>query len=167
MSLYAELMPVYLTGPFLLRPLEKGFEITSGTLDSLGSWKDQGYPFYSQKVSYSRHFQIGEPDREYAVHLDGWNGTTTEVYVNGLIAGQICWPPYELKIGPLLKAGDNEIIVKVVGSLKNTFGHFYKKRSSWISGPGDWNLAPGEIPSLDQYSLMDYGLYEPFELLMY
>ena len=167
MSLYAELMPVYLTGPFLLRPLGKGFEITGGTLDSLGPWKDQGYYFYSQKVSYSRQFYIEESDREYAVQLKEWNGTTAEVYVNGGKAGQICWSPYELNIGHLVKEGDNEITIKVVGSLKNTFGHFYKTRSSWISGPGDWNLAPEEIPSVDQYSLMDYGLYEPFELLMY
>ena len=155
MSLYAELMPVYLTGPFLLRPLEKGFEITGGTLNTLGTWKDQGYPFYSQKVSYRQQFQIEDPDREYTVRLHGWNGTTAEVYVNGQKAGQICWSPYELKIGQLLKEGDNEITVKVVGSLKNTFGHFYKAGHSWISGPGDWNLAPEEIPSVDQYSLID------------
>jgi len=167
MSLYAELMPVYLTGPFLLRPLGKGFEITGGTLDSLGPWKDKGYYFYSQKVSYSRQFHIEQPDREYSVHLKGWNGTTTEVYINGQKAGQICWPPYELKVGHLVKAGDNKITVKVVGSLKNTFGHFYKTGSFWINGPGDWNLAPEEVPSVDQYSLMDYGLYEPFELVMY
>ena len=128
---------------------------------------DQGYPFYSQKVTYSQEFHIVDPDKEYVVRLNGWSGTTTEVHVNGEKLGQICWSPYELNIGHLLKSGDNEITVKVVGSLKNTFGHFYKTRSSWISGPGDWNLAPGEIPSIDQYSLLDYGLFEPFELLMY
>ncbi len=167
MSLFAELMPVYLTGSFLLQPLEKGFEITEGTINSLGSWKEQGYPFYSQKVSYSHKFNIDEPDREYFVRLNEWNGTTAEVFVNGEKAGQICWSPNELKVGHLLKEGDNQVTVKVVGSLKNTFGHFYKNRSSWISGPGDWNISPEEIPSIKQYSLIDYGLYEPFELLMY
>ena len=167
MSIHAELMPVYITGPFLVRSLDRGFEITGGTLGSLGSWKDQGYFFYSQKVSYSRHYTINEPDREYVVRLDKWNGTTTEVWVNGQKAGQICWPPYELKIGHLVKEGDYEITVKVVGSLKNTFGHFFRGESSWINGPGDWNLSPEEIPSVDQYSLMDYGLYEPFTLMKY
>ena len=70
-------------------------------------------------------------------------------------------------IGQLVKEGDNEITVKVVGSLKNTFGHFFRGEGSWISGPGDWNLAPEEIPSMDQFYLMDYGLNEPFELLQY
>lgn len=167
MSLFAELMPVYLTGPFLTRPLLKGFEITGGALEGLGSWKDQGYIFYSQKVSYTQRFQVAEPDREYSIRLEEWKGTTAEVHVNGKKAGQICWPPYELKVGHLLKQGENEITVKVVGSLKNTFGHFFRESYKWINGPGDWNQAPDEIPSLDQYSLMDYGLYEPFQLFMY
>ena len=165
MSLYAELMPVYLTGSFLVQPLEKGFEITGGTISELGSWKDQGLPFYSQKVSYHRTFTIEDPDLDYAVRLQDWNGTTAEVHVNGKKAGQICWAPYELEIGHLLKEGDNQVTVKVVGSLKNTFGHFFKTWESVLNGPGDWNVSPEGIPSIDQYSLMDYGLYEPFELL--
>jgi len=167
MSLFAELMPVYLTGPFLARPLEKGFEVADGKLESLGSWKEQGYIFYSQKVSYTQKFQVAEPKREHIVRLDKWKGTTAEVHVNGQKAGQICWPPYELQVGHLLKEGENEITIKVTGSLKNTFGHFFRTRYRVLNGPGDWNQAPDEIPSLEQYSLMDYGLYEPFELLMY
>ena len=167
MSLYAELMPVYLTGPFLLRPLERGFEITDGSLKLLGSWKDQGHPFYSHKVSYTRKFNIEDADQDYAVRLKEWKGTTAEVHVNGEKAGQICWSPYELQVGHLLKEGENQITVKVVGSLKNTFGHFFKTWSSVLNGPGDWNVSPEGIPSIEQYSLMDYGLYEPFELLIY
>jgi len=166
MSIFAELMPVYLTGSFLLNPLDQGFEIITGTLDSLGSWKEQGYPFYSQKVSYTSTFEGAGPDREYAVRLNEWKGTTVEVHVNGVKAGQISWSPYALNVGHLMKEGENEIEVKVVGSLKNTFGHFYKGYSSWISGPWDWNRSPEEIPSQDQYSLMDYGLFEPFELVV-
>ncbi len=167
MSLYAELMPVYLTGSFLVQPLEKGFEITEGTMNAMGSWKDQGFPFYSHKVSYSSQFIIEDADQDYTVRLKEWKGTTAEVHVNGEKAGQICWSPYELQVGHLLKEGDNHITVKVVGSLKNTFGHFFKTWSSVLNGPGDWNVSPEGIPSIDQYSLMDYGLYEPFELLRY
>jgi len=67
------------------------------------------------------------------------------VYVNGVKAGQICWAPHELEVGHLLVKGDNEISVKVVGSLKNTFGHFYKNWTSLLNGPHDWNAAPGEV----------------------
>jgi len=38
---------------------------------------------------------------------------------------------------------------------------------SLLNGPHDWNVSPEGIPALEQYSLMDYGLNEPFELLMY
>ena len=167
MSLFAELMPDYITGHFLVEPQDKGFRITGGSLQSMGSWKDQGYPFYSQKVSYSQQFDLEDPNREYAVRLGDWNGTTCEVYVNGRKAGQICWAPYELQVGHLLNEGENQITVRVVGSLKNTFGHFFKTWSSTLNGPHDWNVAPEDIPSADLYALMDYGLQEPFELIAY
>jgi hypothetical protein len=167
MSLYAELMPAYLVGPFLVHPLDKGFEITPGILDSMGSWKEHGYPFYSQKVAYSQHFEIADPDRDYLLKLNAWEGTTAEILVNREKAGQICWPPYELEVGDLIKEGDNEITVKVVGSLKNTFGHFFKTWYSFLNGPHDWNASPEGIPSLEQYSLKDYGLHEPFDLVIY
>ena len=167
MSLYAELMPAYLVGSFLVHPLDKGMEITPGKLHSTGSWKEQGYPFYSQKVAYSQLFEIADPGYEHVVRLSDWKGTTAEVWVNEVKAGQICWPPYELEVGSLLKEGENEITVKVVGSLKNTFGHFFRTRHSVLNGPHDWNASPAGIPSLDQYSLMDYGLNEAFELIKY
>jgi hypothetical protein len=167
MSIFAELMPVYLTGSFLLNPVENGFEISEGALASTGSWKDQGYPFYSQKVSYTKEFKVEALEGAYAVRLRDWNGTTAEVFVNGQKAGQICWDPYELQVGHLLKEGANQVTVQVVGSLKNTFGHFFKTWESVLNGPGDWNVSPEGMPSLDQYSLMDYGLYEPFELISY
>ena len=69
--------------------------------------------------------------------------------------------------GHLLTKGENEISIRVVGSLKNTFGHFFKTWSSTLNGPHDWNISPEEIPSVELYSLMDYGLLEPFELIEY
>jgi len=167
MSVYAELMPVYITGSFLVEPRKKGFEISNGNLGSMGSWKEQGYPFYSQQVSYRQKFNITETGRKIILRLPEWDGTTAEVYVNGSKAGQICWPPYELEVGRLLKPGENEITVKIVGSLKNTFGHFFKTWYSFLNGPHDWNAAPEGLPSPEVYSLMDYGLYEPFNLIMY
>ncbi len=166
MSVHAELMPAYIIGNFVLNPLIKGFEISTGNLEKLGSWKVNGYPFYAQEVSYSEKFNMTNAGSSFKVKLNEWNGTLAEVMVNGEKAGIILWPPYELNIGSQLKDGENEIIVKVTGSLKNTFGYFYKDNKQWINGPGDWNDAPAELPSFDQYYLMDYGLFEPFSLVM-
>jgi len=165
MSVHAELMPAYIIGNFVLNPLIKGFEISDGAPMKMGSWKSNGYPFYGQQVSYSRQFRIAETGGEFRVKLNQWNGTMSAVVVNGKEAGLILWPPYELNIGPFVKEGENEITVKVTGSLKNTFGYFYKHNRQWINGPGDWDDAPDDPPSLSRYFLMDYGLSEPFSLL--
>jgi hypothetical protein len=88
-----------------------------------------------------------------------------EVLVNSQPAGLIAWQPNELDVTSLLKEGENEITVKVTGSLKNTFGFFYQKNEGWIFGPWSWNSAPKEIPGASAYFLIDYGLMEPFQLV--
>jgi len=166
MHILAEVMPVYLLGDFLVKPAIKGFEITGGEFNGLGSWKEAGLPFYSQEVSYSEKFEVKKTgDMHYKVRLGEWNGSVAEVRVNGEEAGLIAWPPYELDVTSLLKDGKNKIDIKITGSLKNTFGHFYSDNDNWIFGPHTWNNAPEKIPSADEYFLMDYGLFEPFGLV--
>jgi len=165
MSVHAELMPVYIVGDFVLNPLKQGFEISAGKLSELGTWKSMGYPFYSQKVSYSENFEIQKSTSQFKVKLNKWNGIVAEVFVNQKKAGVIAYPPYELNIGKFIIEGKNEVSVKVIGSLKNTFGYFYKDNNRWINGPGDWDTAPAKIPGIGQYFLMDYGLTEPFSLI--
>jgi hypothetical protein len=168
MHILAEVMPVYLLGDFLVKPAGKGFEITGGEISSLGSWRQEGLPFYSQKLAYSQNFNIDKTHETfYEVKLNKWNGSVSEVWVNGESAGVIAWPPYELDVSSLLKEGNNEITVKVTGSLKNTFGFFYHDNDSWIFGPHSWNTAPEKIPPASDYFLMDYGLFEPFDLVQY
>ncbi len=166
MNILAEIMPVYILGDFLVKPSKPGFEITGGEIESMGSWREAGLPFYPHKVTYSRSYSIDlQPGAYYKVMLKEWNGTLSEVLVNGKSAGVIFRNPYELDITDLLTNGSNEIAVKVYGSLKNTFGFFYEKNDNWIFGPHSWNNAPKEIPDASEYFLMDYGLFDPFELL--
>jgi hypothetical protein len=166
MSVHAEIMPAYLIGTFKLNPLKQGFEITNGTLSALGSWKDQGYPFYAQKVLYTQKYNTLQSDKTYSVKLNHWNGTMAVVYLNGEKVGLITAPPYRFDLPASLKAGENNISVEVIGSLKNTFGFFYKSNANkWIIGPGDFDVAPATLPSIGQYFLLDYGLFEPFNLI--
>jgi len=166
MNILAEIMPVYIMGNFLVKPTEKGFEITGGEITNTESWIKSGMPFYSQKVSYTKNYSIPEKgNNSYKLKLNQWNGTIAEVLINGKEAGTIAWQPYELPVTDLLSNGTNEITVKITGSLKNTFGCFYYKNDDWIFGPRSWNTAPEKIPAADQYFLMEYGLFEPFELL--
>lgn len=165
MSVFAELMPVYILGNFKVQPRDAGFEITNGSLNGLGSWKDAGYIFYSDKVSYSQKFNIEKGTADFKVKLNNWQGTVAEVLVNNKKAGIIAWAPDELNVTELLKEGENEISVRIVGSLKNTFGEFYRKDKNWIYGPHGWNNAPEHQPAFDKYFMDDYGLMEPFKLL--
>jgi hypothetical protein len=166
MHILAELMPVYILGDFLVTPAEKGFEICGGDITEMGSWQKKGLPFYSQKVAYSQNFDVNKSENKaYKVRLKDWNGSIAEVWVNEKAAGTIAWQPNELDVSKYIKEGDNEITVKVIGSLKNTFGFFYHDNNSWIHGPHAWNRAPEEIPSAFDYFLMDYGLFEAFDLV--
>lgn len=165
MNILAEVMPVYLLGDFLVQPAKTGFEITGGEIQTTGSWKDAGLPFYSGEVAYSQTFQAGEiSGSRFTVEMGDWNGTLAEVWVNGKNAGLIAWQPFELDVTDWMKTGTNEITVNVFGSLKNTFGFFYENNDNWIFGPFSWNRAPEKIPPASKYFLMDYGLYEPFKL---
>lgn len=165
MSIFAEIMPVYVIGDFKVKPKNVGFEISAGSLNSIGSWKDAGYIFYSNNVSYSQKFIVEKGSSDFKVKLNEWNGTVSEVLVNNKEAGIIAWSPEELDVTEFLVDGENEITIRIAGSLKNTFGHFYQKGQKWIYGPGDWNKAPKHEPAYDQYYQIDYGLFEPFELL--
>jgi hypothetical protein len=166
MHILAEVMPVYLLGDFDVVPAKSGFELAKAEPDTLGSWKQNGLPFYSQKVAYQRNYSVSkEVGANYLVHLNKWNGTVVEVIVNGSPAGLIAWQPYECNVSSLLHEGENEITVKITGSLKNTFGFFYQEANNWIYGPHSWNYSPGKAPGVEGYFLPDYGLMEPFELV--
>ena len=164
MSVFAEVMPVYILGDFSLKPLAQGFEIDNPEPVKTGSWIDAGMPYYSQKVSYTQTFQA-EEGVAYSVKLNEWNGIISEVMVNGKKAGVIAFPPYELEVTDFIKTGENKIEVIVCGSLKNTFGYFYRPNTKWIHGPGDWNYAPDQQPGLDRMYLVEYGLNGAFDLL--
>jgi hypothetical protein len=85
--------------------------------------------------------------------------------VNGQSAGLIAWQPNELDVSSFLKEGSNDITIKVTGSLKNTFGFFYRKNEGAVFGPQSWNYAPEKAPDASAYFLMDYGMMEPFDLV--
>ena len=166
MNVLAEVMPVYLLGDFLVTSAEKGFEISKGNITELESWRSAGLPFYSQKVAYSQIFNVNKEEANtFKVRLQKWNGSIAEVWVNGESAGVIAWQPNEIDVTPLLKNGENKVTVKVIGSLKNTFGFFYNDNNNWIFGPHSWNYAPKKVPAASEYYLMDYGLFEPFQLV--
>ncbi|MCE1197338.1 MAG: hypothetical protein LWW85_00085 [Marinilabiliales bacterium] len=166
MSVHAEIMPIYVVGQFRLNPVKQGYAIAAGALTEIGSWKSLGFPFYGQKVRYTQTYRTLSGEKSYKIRLNKWNGTLAVVSLNGKQIGQITRPPYELDLPKSELAQGGNLTVDVIGSLKNTFGFFYKSAAGkWIIGPGDWDTAPAGLPVAGDYILPDYGLMEPFSVI--
>ncbi|NLJ44719.1 MAG: hypothetical protein GX431_13755 [Bacteroidales bacterium] len=162
---HAEVEPVYITGDFTVNPEAKGWSIDApaGSL-SPGSWKEQGFPFYSWNFVYSKEFRVEDPEGEYIIELGKWSGTVSEVEVNGEKAGFIGFPPYRLDLTGKLRKGSNIISVSVTGSLKNLMGPHFNDPAPGLVSP--WLFRNVKTyPAGKDYQLIDYGMFSEFTLL--
>ena len=167
MTVHSEIEPVYILGDFSLEPQKKGWKIVSSKPIKLGSWKEQGYPFYSEAVSYSKQYSINAMgiNKRYVVKLSDWRGSVAEVKINNKPAGTIAWPPYELDITDKIKEGNNEISVVVFGTLKNLLGPHHIGAVRGTAWPASFASANKNIPAGDEYDFIDYGLFQDFMLI--
>jgi hypothetical protein len=165
MKIHAEIEPVYIVGDFSVVSADKGWAIEKpSSLYVLGSWKTQGLPFYSWGVTYSKEFNIANADGKWEVAFGRWNGTMAEVSVNGKQAPIVAFPPYKSDISGLIKTGKNTIDVKVIGSLKNLLGPHHNNPKPGFVSPWIWRNV-NSYPSGKEYQILDYGLFEDFNLL--
>ena len=165
MKIHAEIEPVYIVGDFSVNPAEKGWVIEAPvkTLKA-GSWKEQGLPFYSWGITYSKEFNIEKPAGNWEIDMGKWNGTITEVSVNGKSAPLIAFPPYNSDITGLIRPGINKIEIKVIGSLKNLLGPHHNNPKPGLASPGSWRNVKN-YPAGKDYQMLDYGLMDDFVLL--
>jgi hypothetical protein len=165
MKIHAEIEPVYIIGDFSVNPADKGWAISPAVNKlTTGSWKEQGLPFYSWGVTYTRELNIPNPEGRYKILLKNWKGTIAEVYVNGKKCGLIAFPPYEADITGYIQAGNNTIDVNVIGSLKNLLGPHFNNPSPGLVSP--WLFRNVKTyPAGKDYQLLDYGLMEDFKAM--
>ena len=167
MSVFAEIMPVYLLGDFSLEPTEKGFKICPPRPITTGSWTDNGFPFYSNSMSYEQSFIVeDQPDTAtitYTLEAD-WKGTVAEVLINNKPGGTWAWGE-QYDVTQYIEPGKNTITLIVTGSLKNTLGFHHKELERWIDGPFSRNIAPTNQPPGTDYKFMDYGLFGELTLI--
>ena len=164
-SVHCELAPVFVLGDFRLKPRTKGWVVMPAGSMAAGPWIDQGYPYYSDAVGYTKDYNVDEPSGSYKVKLDEWIGSLVVVDVNGVEAGIIDHQPYELDITDHLSAGNNQITVKVVGTLKNLLGPHHNNPQHGLVTPWSFKSAPEVQPDGEAYDLIGYGLFGDFELM--
>jgi hypothetical protein len=165
-TVYHELEPVYVLGDFALDAAESGFVIVPDRELTLGSWKDQGHPFYGHTVSYDEAFTVEKKTGTFRIQLKRWYGSVARVKVNGQAAGFVLSAPWTLDVTTLIQPGANRIEVEVVGTLKNTLGPHHGDPALGTAWPGMFQKGPtsGPPPGV-QYSTVGYGLFEPFVLV--
>jgi hypothetical protein len=166
-TIYHELESAYVLGTFSLREADSGFVIVGDSPPALrlGSWKQQGYPFYAAGVSYKQTFNVARPAGRYRVELNKWYGSVAEIIVNGTSASHVAYQPWQCDVTNLIKPGANVVEVVVIGTLKNTLGPHHAGTGLGSAWPGMFQKAPetGPPPGKD-YHTVDYGLFEPFAL---
>ena len=163
MNIRAEIAPVMLMGRFALTNAERGFVLSPAPEAlALGDYTKQGYAEYPWEMAYKKHYTIDDPAKRHIVRLGRWNGTVAQVWVNGTKAGCIAYPPYELDITTYMQQGENEVEMRVIGSLANLYGPHYSQTNG-LMGPGHWNGVGEQRPGAD-YHVFPYGLEDDFEL---
>jgi len=166
-TIYHELEPAYVLGTFALKETDSGFVITggSGPRLKLGSWKEQGRPFYAAGVCYKQTLNVTQPAGRYLVELKKWYGSVAEIIVNGKSAGYIAYKPWQCDVTDLIKPGGNSVEVVVIGTLKNTLGPHHAGKGLGSAWPGMFQQGPKTGPPAGKdYHTLDYGLFEPFVL---
>jgi len=155
--------PIYILGNFSLKSADRGWDIIPVTDVNIGSWKNQGLPFYSESVKYTKDITVAKAG-DYEVELPKWGGTVAEVFVNEVSAGVIQSQPYTKKIE--LEVGKNEVSVVVYGSLKNVFGPHHVIARGFMRPPA-FRTGKDIMPKGTDYDLLDYGLMEDFKIFRF
>jgi hypothetical protein len=162
---HADLEIVYLLGQFGVDTDGKNVAIAKlPTKLKLGSWTDQGLPFYAGNIVYRTAVELKtETDKRYLLTFPKFNATAIEITINGGEPIITAWPDYKVDCTDQLVPGKNTIDIKVLGSRRNSFGPLHQTTAKPESvGPYSYIQNP-EAPQewQDEFNLLPYGLHEP------
>ena len=105
------------------------FTIEEETLTTSGDLVRDGYPFYAGRALLTQSVNLQPPaDGERMVlKLPGMDAALAKVKINGQEAGAIAWAPYEIDITGVVRGGDNEVEIELVGTLRNLLGPHHRE----------------------------------------
>jgi len=86
----------------------------------LGSWTDQGYPFFSGTGSYTTQIDVPESYKDGLLFLEVECGEDVlEVWFNNHLVKIVPWHPYRIDVSKHIKPGRNQVTLKVTNTLIN------------------------------------------------
>ncbi len=154
-----EIESAYIVGDFAVRMAGPFMGVIAEENKKLeaGPWNEQGYPFYSGKITYKSKFN-SEGGRKTYLRLNRPSGTLFKVRVNGENVQEILWRPYVCDISDFVKSGENTVEIEVVSSLQNSLGPIHEKE-------GDDDLWCGPDAFEEEHKLREEINSFPYGLL--
>ncbi len=143
-----EVEPIYLVGDFAVRC---GGEFTDVGRNAyyteddftlveaedkihLASLEQNGYPFFSGKMVFSRKLVLDDTNYKVTFNKKGVN--VIKLAVNGQHVRTLLWAPYTVDISEYLKVGENEIEIEILNNLRNLLGpHHLGEGESYSVSP--------------------------------
>ena len=126
--------PVIITGRFALAGRSRPRLVAEPGQITTGPWDKQGYPYYSGIATYRQQFKVTAAQKATQLHLEmAQPGDLAEVIVNGKNCGVRAWEPFAWDISAAVKAGQNELVIKVANSMQNIL--MQKPKPSGLLGP--------------------------------
>ncbi len=124
-----------------------------------GDWAMQGYLFYPGSMIYHFEYEYDGESSQVMIDVPSFSASVMEVYVNEKKADYIPWKAKsQVMINELLRKGNNQISIKLIGTPRNLFGPFHfancdnKYHSSYVFAPDDFEYT-------SDYKTHPYGLF--------
>ncbi len=112
-----EISRTCIVGDFNVLPSdETGWYIAPSKALKVGSISEQGMPFYSGEVSYSRKYEAPEKIGRRILRVTEWDGASCKVWINGEEVADFTGKSFKKNVGHFLKPGENDVDVVVTVS---------------------------------------------------
>ncbi|MEM0172320.1 MAG: glycosyl hydrolase [Thermoproteota archaeon] len=155
-----ELENLFLIGDFGVKLASRGAStiVEESIVKETSNLVSQGYPFYVGSFELSNKFLYNEEvsKKTITLKLEGLKASLAIVYVNDQEVGKSFIYPFSLDITKFVKKGENNLRIKLIGTLRNALGplHYAGGDPAWI-GPEQFE---DERHWTDDYILKPLGL---------
>ena len=163
-----------------------GFVVCAEPETTRGDLVADGYQFFAGTVELVASVDVTKGDGErVALRMPGLRCCVAEAIVNGTSAGTVAWQPNEIDITDAVKAGANEIRIRLTNTLRNLLGPHHRplveEEHNWgeVAYSGrfcrhtgatypKWYVDRSKETDAwtDDYYFVRFGLYEPPQIVV-